>query len=169
MKKYGLWLLFMIILYALQSSLFPLFSYNRQSPDLLLLLVVSFALLEGPKYATLMALGAGLLKGLGSGTFFGIDAISFVIIAFVIGKFYNQVFREARFLPLVASVGATLAHYVIVVIFLFMLGFRFSVLEHIQSALLPTLLFQLIFSYPIHRLTVKMDALTRAEWSKNGS
>jgi len=168
-KKYGYWFLFLVALYIIQSSLLPFFSYNRQSPDLLLLLVVSFSLLEGPKYGVLMGLGAGLLKALTTGTFFGIDAFSFVIIAFFIGRFYNQVFREARFLPLVASVGATVAHYVIVVIFLLMLGFRFSILEHIQNFLLPMIIFQFIFSYPIHRLTVKMDALTRAEWSKNGS
>lgn len=169
MKKYGSWLLFLMILYILQSSLLPILAYNGQSPDLLLLLVVSFSLLEGSKYGTLLGLGAGLLKGLATGTFFGIDAFSFVIIAFVIGKFYNQVFREARFLPLVASVGATVAHYAIVVVFLFMLGFRFSLSEHIQSVLLPMIVYQFIFSYPVHRLTVKMDALTRAEWSKNGS
>lgn len=169
MKKYGYWFVFIVVLYVIQSSLLPFFSYNRQSPDLLLLLVVSFSLLEGPKYGVLMALGAGLLKALASGTFFGIDAFSFVIIAFVIGRFYNQVFREARFLPLVASVGATVIHYVVVLAFMFMLGFRFSILGHIQSVLLPTIVYQFVFSYPIHRLTVKMDALTRAEWSKNGS
>lgn len=169
MKKYASWFLFLIILYAIQSSLLPIIAYNGQSPDLLLLLVVSFSLLEGPKYGTLMALGAGLLKGLASGTFFGIDAFCYVIIALVVGKFYNQVFREARFLPLVASAGATAAYYVMVVVFLFMLGFRFSIIEHIQTILLPMVIYQFVFSYPMHRLTVKMDTLTRTKWSKNGS
>lgn len=169
MKKYGYWFLLLIVLYALQTSLLPIIAYNGQSPDLLLLFVVSFSLLEGPKYGTLMALGAGLLKGLASGTFFGIDAFSFVIIALFVGRFYNQVFREARFLPLVASAGATVAHYVIIVLFAFALGFRFSLLEHIQNFLLPMMVYQFIFSYPVHRLTVKMDTLTRTKWSQNGS
>ncbi|MBO6303504.1 MAG: rod shape-determining protein MreD [Selenomonadaceae bacterium] len=169
MKKYGYWFLLLIVLYAFQTSLLPIIAYNGQLPDLLLLFVVSFSLLEGPKYGTLMALGAGLLKGLASGTFFGVDAFIYVVIALVVGKFNNQVFREARFLPLVTSVGASVAYYVIFVVFLFMLGFRFSIINHVQSVLLPMVIYQFIFSYPIHRLTVKMDTLTRTKWSKNGS
>ncbi|MBR3723613.1 MAG: rod shape-determining protein MreD [Selenomonadaceae bacterium] len=169
MKKYARWFLFLIVLYSLQTSLLPIISYRGISPDLLLLLITSFALLEGAKYGTLMALGAGLLKGLGSGTFFGIDTFSFMIIAFFVGRSYNQVYREAKFLPLAASVGVTTLHYLIFASFMFMLGFRFSPLEHMQSVLLPMLLYQLVFSYPVHRLTVKMDAWTRREWSQNGS
>ncbi|MBR3622938.1 MAG: rod shape-determining protein MreD [Selenomonadaceae bacterium] len=169
MKKYGRWFLFLIILYAAQTSLLPIISYKGISPDLLLLLITSFALLEGAKYGTLMALGAGLLKGFGSGTFFGVDTFSFVVIAFLLGRFYNQVYREAKFLPLAASIGVTALHYFIFASFMFMLGFRFSPLEHMQNVLLPMLVYQLVFSYPVHRLTVKMDDWTRREWSQNGS
>ena len=169
MRKYGSWLLLLVLLYAIQTSLLPRFSYNGISPDLMLLLIVSFSLLEGAKYGVLMALGAGILKGVASGAFFGIDAFSFIVIAFIIGQFYNQVYREARFLPLVAASGATVLYYSMVVVFLYMLGFKFSFVEHIQNVLLPMIIYHFIFSYPVHRLTVKMDALTRTEWSKNGS
>ena len=169
MKKYGYWFLFLVMLYALQTSLLPIISHHGISPDLLLLLVTSFALLEGVKYGTLMALGAGLLKGLSSGTFFGVDAFSYIIIAVIVGRYYNQVFREANFLPLIAAIGVTTLNYMIYTSFMFMLGFRFSLLEHIHSILFPMLIYQFVFSYPMHKLTVKMDALTRKEWSQNGS
>lgn len=169
MKKYGSWFLLLIFLYAIQTSILPNFGYNGISADLLLLLIVSFALLEGSKYGTIMALGAGLLKGIASGTFFGVDAFAFIVIAFIIGRFYNQVYREARFLPLVAAGGATIIYYATIIAFLFMMGYRFSFVEHAQNVLLPMIVHNFIFSYPVHKLTVKMDALTRTEWSKNGS
>lgn len=162
------WFFVLIILYVVQTSILPYVAYNRQSPDLLLLFVMSFAILKGSKRSVLVGLTAGLLKGLAGGSFFGVDAFSYTLIAFIVGRFHRDVYKESIVMPFVAGVTTTLMYYAIVMAFMIMFGFKFSILEHVQNILLPMIVYEFIFSYPIYRLTVKLNAPKRAEWRRYG-
>lgn len=163
MRKFGLWAAFVMGLYVLQSSILPLLSYHGISPNLMLLLTVSYAFLRGMRYGTLMGFCAGLLQDLATGTFFGIDVFSFMAIGCICGKFSDQVFKEQLFLPLTVSLVATAAHYFILAFFMFLLGFRFHFILHMQSVLLPMLCYQFVFAYPVHRAAYWMDRYVRGQ------
>ena len=157
MKTFGKWAAFVAGLYVLQSSILPLVAFRGISPNLMLLLTVSFAFLRGPRYGVLMGFSAGLLQDLATGTFFGVDVLSGMIIGLVCGKFSDQVFKEQMFLPLLASVVATFVHYFVLAILMALMGYRFQLMSHMQYTLLPMLCYQLALAYPVHKLVCRME------------
>lgn len=165
MKKFGIWASFVVGFYVLQSSLLPLVAYHGISPNLLLLLTVSFAFLRGPRYGVLMGFCLGLLQDLATGTFFGVDVFSCMAIGLVCGKFSDQVFKDQFFLPLLASLASTVFHYALLLTFMLLLGYRFSLAGHMQCTLLPMLFWQFLFAYPVHQLAFRLDKHVREKYS----
>ena len=77
---------------------------------------------------------------------------------FYINKFYlTRVFKEQFFLPVLASLAATAANYFILALLMVLLGYRFNPVSNVQAMLLPMLIYQLAFAYPVHRLTYVLD------------
>lgn len=164
MKRFGTWGAFVAGLYVLQSSILPLLAYHGISPNLLLLMTVSFAFLHGPRYGVLMGFIAGLLQDLATGTFFGVDVFSYMSAGFICGKFSDQVFKEQLFLPLLASMVATVAHYFLLVAFLLLLGYRFNIVGHMYETLLPMVCYQFLLAYPVHKVTCWADKQIRKRY-----
>ncbi len=161
MKKFGKWVAGVIGLYVLQTSILPLLAFHGISPNLMLLFSVSFAFLRGPYYGVLMGFCVGLMQDLATGTFFGIDVFSYMLISFICGKFSNQVFKDQLFLPVLASVAAAFIHYCILAEFMFLLGYHFNLVMHAQNTLLPMMCYQFVMAYPVHKLVCWMDKYIR--------
>ena len=84
MKKYGAWALFTVVLYVMQSSILPLISWHEISADLLLVAVVSVSILRGSQEGVTFGFFAGLLQDLATGTFFGVDIFSKMVIGYAL-------------------------------------------------------------------------------------
>lgn len=157
MKNAGVTALAVVILYALQTSLLPLIAYHGVTADLMLLFVTSTAFLKGARVGALSGFALGLLQDLASGTFLGMNAFTRLVLGFCVGKFSDQVFKEQFFLPVVASLVVTTANYFILALLMLLLGYRFNLMGHMQYTLLPMLIYQLAFAYPVHRLAYELD------------
>lgn len=157
MKKIGKWAALAAALFVLQTSLLPLMAYHGVTADLMLLLTVSVAFLRGTRQGAFMGFGAGLMQDLASGTFFGVNTFSRTLLGLIFGKFADRVFKEQFFLPVLASIGATILNYFILALLMVLLGYRFNLESHVQQMLMPMLLYQLAFAYPVHYLAYRMD------------
>ena len=156
MKNAGATALLVIILYALQTSILPLIAYHGVTADLMLLFVTSTAFLKGARVGALSGFAVGVLQDIASGTFLGVNAFTRVLIGFC-GKFSDQVFKEQVFLPVFASLLVTTVNYFILALLMILLGYRFNLMGHMQYTLLPMLIYQLAFAYPVHRLAYELD------------
>ena len=143
--------------YVLQASILPLLSWHGICADLMLLVTVSFAFLRGKHLGTLMGFLTGLLQDLASGTFFGVNAFSKLLAGYLCGSFSNRVFKEQFFLPILASVAATVMNYFILALIMVLLGYRFNLMGGTEVMLVPMLIYQLAFAYPVHRLVYAVD------------
>jgi len=157
MSYFGKMVIFVVALYVLQTSFFPLIAYHCISPDFMLLITVSFAFLRGTEKGTLMGFITGLMTDLATGTFFGIHAFSYMLMGNLCGRFANRVYKEQFFLPVLASLGVTALNYFILALLMVLLGYRFNPISNVQTTLLPMLIYQLAFAYPVHYLTYKLD------------
>ncbi len=157
MKQFGSLAAFTAGLYVLQTSLLPLIAYRGISPDLMLLLTVSFAFLRGARQGSLLGFLTGLMQDLSTGTFLGTNAFTHLLLGLVCGHFSDRVFKEQFFLPVLASLAATTANYFILALLMVLLGYRFNPVSNVQAMLLPMLIYQLAFAYPVHRLTYVLD------------
>ena len=157
MKKYKFFVLFFLGLFVLQLSFLPLIAIYGIVPDLLLLATVSFAFLRGSVWGGFIGFALGLLEDLSVGSFFGLHAFTLTLIGLFFGRFSDRVFKEQFFLPITASVAATFAKYLISAVIVYLLGYHFNPFLHMGRVLLILLLFQLIFTYPIHWATFHLD------------
>ena len=157
MKKYRYFILFFIVLFTLQFSFMPLIAVYGVIPDLLLLATVSYAFLRGSAWGGLIGFSLGLMEDLSVGSFFGLHAFTLTLIGLFFGRFSDRVFKEQFFLPITASVAATVAKYVISALIVYLLGYRYNPFLHMGRVLFLLLIFQLIFAYPIHWMTFRLD------------
>ena len=161
MKIFAMWAVLTSGLYVLQTSLFPMFTYNGISTNLMLLVTVSVAFLLGHRYGVFMGFASGLLQDLTSGSFFGCDIFSYMLIGLLCGKFSDHVFKEQFILPVLASTVAAAMHYFIMVMFIFLLGYHLNLQMNLQTTLIPMLCYQLAFAYPVHKLVFEFNKYTQ--------
>ncbi len=157
MKEFRFWAAVTVALYVLQTSFLSLLSYHGVSANLLLLWIVSFALLKGYRTGAFIGFCGGLLQDLSSGTFFGCNTFCYMVLAFICGKFTDRVFREDSFPPVFFSTAATIAHYSMMAMIMYLLGYQFQLSASIRYTLIPTVIYQLVLAWPVYRLAYSMD------------
>ena len=157
MKKFGAWALFMVVLYVLQSSVIPLIAWHEISADLLLVAVVSVSMLKGSREGVMFGFLAGLLQDLATGTFFGVDIFSKMVIGYGCGAFSRHFIKEQFFLPVFAVVAASVANYFIILMFMMLMGYRFEWMEQVSGLLLPMAAYNTVFALPVHLSTRKLS------------
>jgi rod shape-determining protein mreD len=160
-KKYRYFVLYFLVLFVLQFSFLPLISIYGIVPDLLVLVTVSYAFLRGSAWGALVGFVLGLVQDLSVGSFFGLHAFTLTLIGLFFGRFSDRVFKEQFFLPITASVAATLAKYLISALIIYLLGYHFNPLIHMGRVLFILIIFQLVFAYPIHWSTFQLDKRIR--------
>ena len=151
-RKIFWWIAFVLALFVLQTSLFPIFSWNGVSVNLMLVLTISWSLLYNARRGAFMGFMSGLLMDLATGMFFGMDVLALTLIGYAMGAFSRNVFKDPVFLPAMATMWATTAHYFFVLILMLLLGYGFSLL-YIVKTLFPALCCNVLFAYPVYRAT----------------
>lgn len=157
MRKYGAVLCGILALYAVQTSILPLLAYQGIAADLMLLLLTSVAFLRGARIGAFLGFCLGLMEDLASGTFLGMNALSRLILGYAIGRCSAQLFKEQLFLPVFSSLVVTATNYFILAMLMVLLGYRFNLVGHVQHTLLPMLVCQFVFAYPVHRIVCAAD------------
>lgn len=147
--------------FVLQSTLLPLLSYQGIHGDLLLILVVLASLHLGKKQGAMLGFSAGLLQDLGSGTFFGMNTFSKLLLAYFFGLAERKVFKENLVLPILAAIAATLGNYFIMAVIMVLLGYRFSFPESLVTMMAPLLIYNVFLSLPLHKLVWKIYAMAK--------
>ncbi len=82
--------LFFIPLIIVQLVIVPLISIFSAVPNLILILIVYFTLLNGQLYGTILGFVFGLFSDLFSGGLIGAYMFSFTLSAFIAGYFFNE-------------------------------------------------------------------------------
>lgn len=77
-----------------QSTFFANYSIKGVVPDLVLVFVIFYALLNGADKGARYGLLCGLLEDLYTGRFIGMNAVSKSVTAYIIGRMQHRVFTE---------------------------------------------------------------------------
>ena len=157
-KTFGRIALFVIVLLTVQTSFLPLLAIYGTSPDLLLLVTTSTAFLRGRRIGAFVGFSLGLLTDLATGTYFGMHTLTFLFVGYLIGCFSRRVLEEKLFLPIAAAVLVTpFVYFVFFLLMVFVFGYQLHILYHIEHTFLVMLLYQVVFSYPVHVLVRRFD------------
>ncbi len=89
--KYFLPLIIFLPVSILQLTIIPLISIGSIHPDLILIIVVYYALKHGQIYGTVLGFALGFLFDITSGGLLGSSMFSKTFAGFIAGYFYNEV------------------------------------------------------------------------------
>lgn len=100
----------------LQSTVFGFYSIGGSLPDLVLVFVVFFSVINGAASGTAYGFLCGLLEDLYLGRFIGLNAISKALTGFLVGKLQGSFFRENILIGILAVAFGTLVNTFILLV-----------------------------------------------------
>lgn len=134
----------------LQSTVFNSHRINGVIPDLLLLFIIFFSLINGARQGTVYGLLCGLLEDLYIGSFIGTNALSKAVTAYIVGRLQAGVFKENVLVGAFAVIAGTLINAC--VLFLLALG-NFEVFNIDKDIAINTIyqvIYNIILGVPIY-------------------
>lgn len=158
---------FLLIVSLLQSTLLPRVQVGSVWPDVLLLVVMSWALLRRSNEALSWAFVGGVAVDLLSGGPFGASAIGLMIVALIAGVTAGGVFRDRTVLPIVAAFVGTLAFHGVYLLATAFVGQRIDVLDALFRIALPSAIYNAALSWFVYRVMAAIDRRIRPkslEW-----
>lgn len=108
MRHFVITILFLISL-ILQSTLFTHLKIAGVKPDLVLIFVVLYAFLNGPREGAVIGLTGGLVQDLLFGQYIGLNAVTKLFIGFVFGYLERKIYKENLLIPMLVVFSGTIA------------------------------------------------------------
>lgn len=142
---------------ALQASIVPQFSILGGRPDLVFLLVISWALNAPLGQAVVWAFVGGILQDLLSAAPTGTSVIGLLVIVFALDAFRQQVYRVGIVTIMWVVLAGTLFQQAIVTIILLASGFDVPVASNIGYVVLPTVFYNFLLVFPVYFVTRRIQ------------
>lgn len=141
-----------LVTFLLQSTVFPAIPFFNVTPNLLLILTVSFGFVHGRRTGLWVGFLCGLLIDLFYGNLFGFYSLVYMYIGYLNGLLYQVFFDEDIKVPMilvaVSDFGYNLVFYVIQ--FAFRMRFDFS--AYLLHTILPEMVFTVLLSILLYRI-----------------
>lgn len=142
-----------ILAALLQATVLPYLRVFGGQPDLIVVLVLAWSLLDRDQEGMAWAFVGGLFLDLLSGTPLGVSSMALVPIAFVVGLTEAQVYRTSVGLPILLTIGGALAyHFLYLLLLRFFGGVVLPWTAAIGYVTLPSVVFDVILIVPALRL-----------------
>lgn len=138
----------------LQTTLFERATLFGVAPDLILIVVICMALLEGPTVGAVSGFGAGLLRDLHLETPKGITALTYLVVGYVVGSVRPYVQSTSVLLPISAVFVGSLSGSALYEVVSLLLGGRPHSLKRGITVVLLTAVYNTLlvpFVYPLVR------------------
>lgn len=151
----------------LQSTLVASIRLFGVSPDLHILVVVTWVLLRGRREGMLVGLIIGGVLDALSAAPFGTLTASLALVGFMAGFGEINVFRSVRFFPLVVMAIATLAYYGVTSVVIAASGHGLVWGAALWRTILPAIVINTLCMWPIYGLgswLARRTGPVRAEW-----
>ncbi|MDO4803737.1 MAG: rod shape-determining protein MreD [Lachnospiraceae bacterium] len=157
MKRKGIMLLLIWVAFILQSTVFKLQTFTNVSPNLLLMMTVSIAFMQGKKEGILAGFASGLFLDLFFGSILGIYSLLYMLLGYAVGHFASIYFDEDVTIPVIlVTVGDFLLNFIIY-IGGFLLRGRVAFPTYLMQIILPEMVFTSIMTLIFYRLIYRIN------------
>lgn len=134
---------------VLQTSLFSELTVRGGRVDLVLLMIICWALFAGPEEAMIWAIAGGFWLDAAGGHLLGTSSLTFVVIGWFVGM---QQERRNFFLALPLTVIATIAYHALLYLVFTLTGRQVALFDNILNVTLPSIFLNVIVMLPMYRL-----------------
>jgi rod shape-determining protein MreD len=153
-------LLFVVV--VIQLSIMAQVTILGGHPNLLLVTLVCIALLRGAVFGAVAGFSAGLLADTGVFGTLGFTALLLTLAGYWTGRYGETTGRDRAHAPMVSIAVITVLYQVAALVLRYMLG-QNAPGEVIFEGLLPTVILNLILTFPVYALTRRL--LRPREWA----
>jgi rod shape-determining protein MreD len=102
-----LWAAVIVVALVLQSTVFAQITLLKARPDLIYLLTVLIALLEGPAAGAVMGFGGGMVEDFLLNAPKGITALSLTLLGYAVGTVRQYIVTPSAVVPVIMVAGGT--------------------------------------------------------------
>ncbi len=152
MKKILTYAVLITVLFLLQCSFFPHFRLAEVSPNLMLILTASAAIIDGSLEGCLVGFICGLLMDLTYGDTPGLYALGCLIIGYAAGNVSRLIYKEDITLPLIVISASDLFYGLYVFLAGFLIRGRTSFIFYFRRIILPEVVYTAIIAIFLYRL-----------------
>lgn len=158
MKRFLVALILVISCFVLQTTVFQWISFGGIVPNILIVLTSTYGFMRGDKTGLTLGLFSGLLVDIFFGSFIGFNALLYMYIGYLNGKFHKVFYEEDIKLPIILFICSDLLYGFLYYIIMFLLRGRFEFSFYFTNIILPELVYTILSSllfYPLFLLLHK--------------
>lgn len=143
-----------IISYVFQTTFFQSMSMGVAAPNLLMIVVCSYALLRGKKEGMLAGFFLGILVDLFFGYYevVGINAFLYLMIGYIVGIFHEVLYLQDILIPIVTVGVCDFAYNFLYYVITFLLRNKLDVVYYMKNIIFPELVYTIFLTVFIYRL-----------------
>jgi len=136
--------------YLLQSIVAIYLSIGHITPDIVLIVVLSYGLLFGWEAGLVAGVVGGLLVDLTFSRYIGLHVLSMSLIGFVAGMVEEKVFKDNLLLAPIAGFFGSLANHLILMLVLALYGWQFNFVESLRTTIVPSALYDMVIAVVVY-------------------
>lgn len=146
----------LLLLTALQNSLFVHIKVLGVYPDILLTFIICFALVRGNPWGIVVGIGGGILEDIFFRGAFGINSIACMLTAFLVGTLESKIYKDNYIVPLVFTFAGTVVKELIVYLFLYLTRSSFDISTAVMSIIIPEAIYNSLLAVLFFRYVIKL-------------
>ncbi|MDD3853594.1 MAG: rod shape-determining protein MreD [Syntrophomonadaceae bacterium] len=150
MVRYVILALLPFLAIFFQSTLFSFYSIRGTIPDLVLMFVVFFALINGERRGTIYGFLCGLLEDLYMGRLIGLNALCKAIVGYSLGKMQGNVFKENMLVGVLGVLAGTIINSLVMLILIVLFSGAPAIENDFFVKVLFQCLYNLLLSVPVY-------------------
>ncbi len=162
-------ILFFVILcgFVLQTTLFQALNFGGISPNILIIITVSYGFMYGKKCGMIVGFLCGMLMDIFYGNVLGFYALVYLYIGAANGVFHSIFYQDDIKLPLVLILASDFAYSFTCYVLLYLLRRRFDMIFYFKKIIIPEIVYTIfvtVFIYPcILLLNMSADDVERGD------
>ena len=144
---------FLVILcgFVLQTTLFQALNFGGISPNILIIITVSYGFMYGKKCGMIVGFLCGMLMDIFYGNVLGFYALVYLYIGAANGVFHSIFYQDDIKLPLVLILASDFAYSFTCYVLLYLLRRRFDMIFYFKKIIIPEIVYTIfvtVFIYP---------------------
>lgn len=141
----------LIVIFALQSCVFPFIPFLSVSPNLVLILTFAYGFIYGPRAGMCYGFMAGLLLDLFHSGAFGFFSLLFMWIGYMNGCLSRYYYENYITLPLFLCTVNEFVYNLYIYLLRFFIRGKMHFLFYFRTIILPEIIISLLFTLLIYR------------------
>lgn len=157
MRRFLVSTLLIIVCFVLQTTVFKELAFGGIVPNLLIVLVSSFGFMRGEKTGLIIGFFCGLLADIFFGEVLGFNAMVYMYIGYLNGKFSPIFYPEDIKLPVALILGSDLIFGFVNYVIMFLMRGRFDIKYYFINIILPEMVYTILITLLLYPLILLIN------------